>query len=84
MKPRVHYADMAGEVAVGQYVRVIPVNHPDKGLNGIWVYTSLVQAIWSANRKGPVFETLNTVYAPAPDDDTPLAAPLNFARFAEV
>lgn len=59
-KPRIQYVD-ALPVVVGRGALVL--------LADGWVKTSAVQQMWP-HSNGPLFETLNTIYAPPDTDET--------------
>ena len=68
MKPRVIYVDLAEQPCIGRSAKVFTRNHYKPRLTG-WVITSAVVRI-VPNPTGPQFETRNTVYIPAPTDET--------------
>lgn len=63
-KPLIHYYDVVPEsVVVGRHALMWL---PRRGL----VSTSTVQKLMDKRPNGPVFETLNTIYAPHVTDET--------------
>lgn len=69
MKPRVRYADVELPVRMGDTALLVPVDHPNLGLNSLWIRTSTVEKVIDQAR-GPVFETLNTIYHPGDTDES--------------
>jgi hypothetical protein len=66
-KPHVRYADL-GRCTIGGSAWVFVCDHP-RCKSG-WKTTSEVLGIIERLPNGPVFETLNTIYHPAPTDET--------------
>ena len=64
MKPLIHYYDVIPELVIVGARALIWL--PQRGL----VSTSAVQKIMDKRPNGPVFETLNTIYAPHVTDES--------------
>jgi len=66
MKPEIYYVDIA-KCVLNQRANVLLREHHRLQFSGLaWVETSRVVRLIRKTPEGPVFETLNSIYAPYP------------------